>query len=359
MGKTICGIQQVGIGVKNVEESWKWYKDHLGFDTKIFGDEGVAERMLPYTGGKPQPRYAILVMNLRGGGGFEVWEPRGRELNYIEFEPQVGDLGIFGCKVKSPNVDALYTELKAKGLNLLSEPQTNPNNIKHFFVKDPWGNLFDIEEDSYVFINEKKNVGGCNGAILGVTDMDKSIEFYRTITEYDHIDYDVTGVFSDFGNVPGHEYMVRRVMLSRSKPLEGPLCEVMGTSHIELVQRIIPKDSDTSSSVPSPRKLYEGRLWGDPGFIHLCFDIRNMEGVRECAESLGHPFVCDGGRDFDMGDANGHFTYVEDPDGTLIEFVETFKVPILKKYGIFLHLENRDNKKPLPRFMTKALRFLR
>ena len=94
MEKIICGIQQVGIGVRNVAESWKWYKDNFGFDTKIFGAEGVAERMLPYTGGKPQPRYAILVYNLRGGAGFEVWEPRGRELNYVAFEPALGDLGI-------------------------------------------------------------------------------------------------------------------------------------------------------------------------------------------------------------------------------------------------------------------------
>lgn len=111
----------------------------------------------------------------------------------------------------------------------------------------------------------------------------------------------------------------------------------MGTSHIELVQRV-PEGFD----VPAPRKIYEGRYWGDPGFIHLCFDIRNMEAIRECAGSLGHSFVCDGGRDFKMGEADGHFTYVEDPDGTLIEFVETFKVPVLKKLGIYLHLEHRD-----------------
>ena len=84
-----------------------------------------------------------------------------------------------------------------------------------------------------------------------------------------------------------------------------------------------------------------------------------MEAIRETAESLGHSFVCDGGRDFKMGEADGHFTYVEDPDGTLIEFVETFKVPILKKWGIYLHLEKRDPHKQLPRYMTRALRFLR
>ena len=351
--KVICGMQQMGIGVENVQESWKWYKEHFGYDTKIFGDEGVAEKMLPYTGGKPQKRYAILVYNLRGGAGFEVWEPRGRELNHIPFEARFGDTGIFACKLKSRDVKAFYQELRAKNVIPCTEPSANPAGKLHFFVKDPWGNLFDIEEDDYTFINENKNIGGGNGAIIGVTDMDKSIEFYGSIIDYDHVDYDVTDTFADFKGVPGGEFKLRRVMLSRSKPIEGPLCEVMGTSHIELVMRVPDFD------VPAPKKIYEGRLWGDPGFIHLCFDIRNMEEVRKASEAMGHKFVCDGGRNFKMGEANGHFTYIEDPDGTLIEFVETFKVPILKKLGIYLHLENRDDKKPLPRVITKALRFLK
>ena len=48
----ISGIQQMGIGVKNVEEAWKWYIDQFGMDCRIFEDEAVAELMLPYTGGE-------------------------------------------------------------------------------------------------------------------------------------------------------------------------------------------------------------------------------------------------------------------------------------------------------------------
>jgi len=173
--------------------------------------------------------------------------------------------------------------------------------------------------------------------------------FYGELLGYDSIDYDETGIFEDFKNIPGGEHPVRRLMLHPSAPLQGPLCEIMGTSHIELIQSL-----DTQ-----PVKLYQDRWWGDPGFIHLCFDIRHMEGIKQKAEALGHPFVCDGGADFQMGEADGHFTYVEDPDGTLIEFVETFKIPILKKLGIYLHLKNKDDRKPLPRFITKSLRFLK
>jgi hypothetical protein len=60
-----------------------------------------------------------------------------------------------------------------------------------------------------------------------------------------------------------------------------------------------------------------------------------------------------------MGEAAGHFSYIEDPDGTLIEFVETHKVPILKKINWYMDLRNRDPKKSLPTWMVRALGFNR
>ena len=65
------------------------------------------------------------------------------------------------------------------------------------------------------------------------------------------------------------------------------------------------------------------------------------------------------GNSFDMGEAAGHFSYIEDPDGTLIEFVETHKVPILKKFGLYLDLRKRDPQQILPDWMVKTLKFSR
>ena len=344
--KIICGIQQVGIGVSNFVEAWKWYYDNFGFEIKIVDDEGVAERMLPYTGGKPQPRRSGIAVNIRGGGGFEIWEPKGRPLNYLKEPVKLGDLGIIIAKVKTHDIEAAYNTYINKGLDVISEILTAPTGQKHFFMKDPYGNLFQLEKDDYVFIDEKKLTGGANGVILGVSNIDRSLPFYTQLLDYDKVVFDQTGVFEDLQALEGGKNKLRRVILERSKPIEGPLSRIMGTSHLELIQGI-----DNHQG----KKLYEGRYWGDPGFIHLCFDVRHMEAVKAQAESMGHPFVCDSGADFGMGDANGHFTYVEDPDGTLIEFVETFKIPIAKNFGLFLNLANKDDHKPLG--ILKLLRF--
>jgi len=347
--KVICGLQQVGIGVKSADETWKWYRENFGFDIPIVADEGVAERMLPYTGGKPQPRYAVLAIHLQGGGGLEIWEPCGRELNYPKDQPKLGDLGIFIAKIKTRDLQATYDTFSRKGFRMLSTPSTFAG-IPHFYMQDPWNNLLEIVEDSYVMIPSKTfATGGAIGVVLGVSDMDRSIAFYGKLLGYDRVVADETDVFEDMKALPGGDRRIRRVLLARTQPFAGPLSELMGPSRIELVQAVEEK----------PVKIYQGRYWGDPGFIHLCFDVRNMDAVQAECEALGHSFVCDSGVDFDMGDANGHFTYIEDPDGTLIEFVETFRIPVVKKIGFYIDFKKRDDRKPLPRWMIRALRFLR
>jgi hypothetical protein len=56
-----------------------------------------------------------------------------------------------------------------------------------------------------------------------------------------------------------------------------------------------------------------------------------------------------------MGTSAGRFCYVEDRDGTLIELVETHKVPILKKLNWSLNLKTRKNEGPLPDWMIGML----
>ena len=42
----ISGIQQIGIGVKNLHEAWAWYRKFLGYDIKVFEEERELTLML-------------------------------------------------------------------------------------------------------------------------------------------------------------------------------------------------------------------------------------------------------------------------------------------------------------------------
>ena len=56
-----------------------------------------------------------------------------------------------------------------------------------------------------------------------------------------------------------------------------------------------------------------------------------------------------------MGDASGHFCYIEDPDGSLIELVETHKIPIVKKLGWVIDMQKREPGKVLPKFLFRMM----
>lgn len=352
----IAGIQQVGIGVENLYEAWKEYIDLFNMDIRILEDDKIAELMLPYTGGKPQRRHALIAINMQGGGGFEVWQYSERKPQPLGFTLNMGDLGVLVCKVKSRNVAQTFQEFSNNPkANILGGLHQNIDGHQTFYLRDSYGNLFQLIQDDYIFKDEGKSTGGAVGVTIGVTDIDKAMTLYRDILGYDKIIADETGVFPDFKALPSGSQQFRRRLLTHSQPRRGSLSELFGSSYIELVEAL----------ERTPQNLYEGRFWGDPGFIQVCFDIRNMDALREKCAQLGHPFTVDTtqnikeGNSFDMGDAAGQFAYIEDPDGTLIEFVETHKIPVAKKLGLSLNLKNRDPRKPLPRWMLGMLRFMR
>ena len=69
----ITGIQQIGVGTADFRKSWNWFIEMFGADVRILEDDTVAERMLPYTGGRAQKRHACIAVNLQGGSGYEIW----------------------------------------------------------------------------------------------------------------------------------------------------------------------------------------------------------------------------------------------------------------------------------------------
>tara|TARA_R110002096_G_scaffold172757_2_gene346657 strand:- start:24741 stop:25814 length:1074 start_codon:yes stop_codon:yes gene_type:complete len=352
MEKVIAGIQQIGIGNPNVYEATNWYREYFGMDIKVFEDVATAELMLPYTGGKPQDRAAILTMSMRGGGGFEIWQYTTRTPVAADFELQLGDLGINVCKIKSIDVAKTYEDFNMAGLNVLTSLSENPAGDLSFFVKDLNGNIFQVVKGLDFFSNNSvRTTGGVSGAIIGSSDIEKSKTLYSDILGYDEVVYDVTDTFADFNGVNGGDKKVRRVLLRHSQTRQGGFSNLFGPTEIELVQ-IMDKRV-------KPKKIFEDRFWGDLGFIHLCFDVQGMDALKEECESKGFPFTVDSANSFDMGEAAGRFTYIEDPDGTLIEFVETHKVPIMKKFGWFVDMTKRDPKKNLPNWMISALRFSR
>ena len=415
---SINGIQQVGVGTGDFAGSKRWFARNFGFDVKVLEDDTVAERMLPYTGGRAQKRHAGIDINLNGGGGLEIWQYSERKPVPPAKPAAIGDLGIFAAKIKCFDIDAAHAKLiagaggeatdKAVHATAHAELRTGkvgsgggpvfatpiartPDGTPCFWVKDLYGNIFQIVESEERFIRQKSPFGGVCGAMVGVSDMERAVDFWCGILGYDTVKYDVRGTFPEWSAgtsrqkeaagaaqpgseesaaaaqpggeasaaaaqpgaanaaaLPGGGESYRRVLLTCSGRASSAFSGLYGGDCVELVQALDRK----------PDKIYEGRYWGDPGFIQICYDVTGMDALGRFCASKGSPFTvdsCPDGEIFDMGEASGRFTYIEDPDGTLIEFVETFKVPIAAKLGWYIDLRKRDPSRPLPKFLFRAM----
>lgn len=341
----ITGIQQIGVGNPDVRKAWEWAR-RTGSDLMLFDSANEADLMTCYTGGDVHRRHAIFALNLQGGGGLELWQFTSRVCGEPSFRPLPGDMGILTARMKCKNIDSAENYLRKNGINIIGGKRLDPTGTTWFAFDDPFGNRYQVVEGGEWFLDQRHPMGGVSGAMIGVSNMDASIAFYVDMLGFDVVAYDTSGVFDDWnGLFDGHDENYRRVLLRKSSKSKGFFSELVDSGQIELVQALDR----------APRQIFGDRYWGDAGFIHLCFDVQNMDALKKKCEKAGFPFTVDSESAFDMNEASGRFSYIEDPDGTLIEFVEAFKIPILKKFGWYLNLENRNPERPLPRFLFKAM----
>ena len=344
MGKLISGIQQVGIGVPDVHQAWDWYRKAFGIDVRMFEERAEAALMKRYTGNEVHERHAALALHMGGGGGLEIWQFTSRTPQPASFIPKLGDTGVFVLKVKCQDAMAMLKMQKARGLDVNGQVKQRSDGSSHYYMDDPHGFWFEVVESKEWF-GPSDYGGGVGGAVIGVSDIDRAIKLYGGVLGYDHVVQDDTKVFEEWIDLPGGTERYRRVILKRSEASKGPFSELLGSGELELVQAI---DRE-------PKAIFSERFWGDLGFIHLCFDVRNMKDLELDLTAAGYPFTVDSSNSFDMGEASGQFSYIEDPDGTLIEFVETHKIPIIKKIGWYVDVRKRAQGNPLPKWMLRLL----
>ena len=327
----------------------EWYRKFFGVDVRVFEDAAEAPLMTKYTGGQVHKRTASLALSMQGGGGFEIWQYTSRGTEKSAFDIKLGDYGLYACRIKSRDVAKSFSYFKENGAKILGGLSKSPNGELSFFCEDPNGNIFNIVHGKGWFKNTKHPsfCGGVAGTLIGVSDIDKSIELYRDVLGYETVIYDQEGNFDDLSGLPAGTGKVRRGAVNtqgRSKRAIWHVC--LAPTQIELVQSLDRADC---------KGIFENRFWGDWGFIHLCFDIQGMDQLKSECESKGYPFTVDSSNTFDMGEAGGRFSYIEDIDGTLIEFVETHKVPIMKKLGWYINLKKKKPGKHLPNWILHAM----
>jgi catechol 2,3-dioxygenase-like lactoylglutathione lyase family enzyme len=137
-------------------------------------------------------------------------------------------------------------------------------------------------------------------AALSVTDMDRSLAFYRDLLGLE--------VLSDqtWGTSPKAEKI-----LALKDPAARQVMLKCGDFHVELFQ----------FSHPQPAPMVKDRPVSDLGITHFSFDIKDVDAEYKRLSEAGVTFHCE---PVNLG-PYCRTTYGRDPDGNVIEFQELFE----------------------------------
>jgi catechol 2,3-dioxygenase-like lactoylglutathione lyase family enzyme len=344
----IGGILQVGIGVTDMPHARSWYHNNLHFSAQVLEERSVTDLMTAYTGGVGHERQAAVIMNMAGAGGIEVWQYLSRTPVHPVNPPRLGDFGIFAVKVKTPDLG-----LANKLLGARVHPTPISKELKgrnSFFFQDPFGNVFQVVKEEEGYFSSPKLTSGIFGCIVGCSDLERSIDFYTNVLGFELKEKREAEVVENYRGLNGESSSYRRALLTKPKSEIGGFSKFLGATEIELVQAV------DYQGVP----MYENRYWGDPGFMHVCFDVSDMDAIKSHCAAAGHAFVLDSfetekGKSFNMGNVTSRVAYINDTDGTAIEFVETHKVPLIPALGIAINLKGKKTKKNVPDWVLKLV----
>lgn len=348
----ITAMQHYGFGVQDRDRSWAFYRK-LGFDVPMSLNQSYASRMEPLVGGDYE-RKVVIAANLLGGATIELYEYTSTEPRPFPVDWRWGDPGMSASALKVPDINRAVELFAESRDTVVADPQPWPPKPewKAALINDPDGlllYLIEVPGISYSLRRDAERVGGAIFPTIAVSDMERSLHFYRDILEYKDIIYDWKGNDPMLASIPGGDRSMRRVLLHDPKPPTSFYSFYLDRGWIELVEVEGSKGNH----------IYHGRRWGDVGQMEICFDVHDIDATFDELKRRGAmPLLAPNTEDFDMGNGStALFAYFADPDGTMIELAEATQLKLSEKHHI--DLRKRKPGKPLPRWLMKMSRFRR
>lgn len=136
----IIGCEHIGIQVRDVERSARFYEQHLGFTrlARFSKSEPYVQRVVGY----PGVTLEMAILAIPGTDvQLEIIEYRGVERTPID--PATAHPGTAHFSLFVDNIDVLYTRLSGQGVEFVSEVQTATAGLtaggRVVYLKDPDG----------------------------------------------------------------------------------------------------------------------------------------------------------------------------------------------------------------------------
>jgi catechol 2,3-dioxygenase-like lactoylglutathione lyase family enzyme len=320
----INGIQHIGLGVANRDKAFEFYKNVLGFSVTISRHSGNCPGVLPIIE-NDETRDVVIAMNPYGGGLVELFQYTSKSPKPVPKRVDFTYNGylFFGLKVK--NVGKALDLIERNGGERVCDPADftpmRDSGWKTAMFRDPegiHGVLLEYPGNNVGYGNGRPRFGGVEYIAIGVSDIDKSVDFYSKVLGYDRVVYRTEGTVPEWDAAFDEDRTMKRALLQRSRKAQGTFRHFLRGGMIELIE----------VEGNCGRHNFEGRKWGDIGLMELTFDVTDIRESFETVTRLGAQEAAPP-IDQDMG-MNTHaiFSYIRDPDGSLLEFAEIVSLPV-------------------------------
>ncbi len=301
----IQGIDHVGIGIKNMPAMKAFYQGILEF-TEIFGEMPESDHKPIHELLRTCPTiHSAIQLNQKCGGIaialFNHIYPKPRP---IRKDSRYGDIGVSKISIAVSNMDQFYGQFKGRldfcsKIHQIMIPEWGEYSF--IFARDPEGNLIEFMDCAKLAIDN--TFGGIRWIGISVTDLERSVDFYKKHLGFDKTIIDVHERFS--GNVDeiaqSNQTRIRSCVLGNS----------MGDSMLEIFEFLKPR----GRSIPFCAN------WGDFGYLQLCLLGDNINSIRDRFLSADLDLLLPPqtmGSD-DPEHAGLSFLYIRDPDGIPVE----------------------------------------
>ncbi len=311
----INACQHAGIGVHDINTTYDFYRNKLGFKIKANDDTCYRGEMEPVIGAVVEMRI-LMAANAMGGGVIELCEHTSTKPLDLAQPTRWGDLGFFELGIKTYGLNALFLNLKNQGVDFLTPVRTmeltGGGAMRYAYLKDPDGLLIQLVEEEQDA--RRPRAGGVRHVGLGVKDIETMRRFYAEAFGYTEVDHEFKGRLPELDEVTGGEEF-EMVMLRRPGDNPEGSLPMLDSGRLTLVH--------TTKYRGHP--IFADRRWGDPGMMELAFDVYDLAGTMNEAIGKGaKPYLAPTRVDMGTGSA-GSVAYVLDPEGNCIEMVETEK----------------------------------
>ncbi|MBU1670251.1 MAG: VOC family protein [Actinobacteria bacterium] len=318
-------FNHTGFGVSDIERSTRFYSKTLGFSVKvdefeddyknIVGDDAAGEsareflRSTPYV---PERIKVRMFINPLGGAMIEMAQPISQPA-HPHGEQRWGDIGFLGMGAKAYRLDDLLPALERKGVGpvtpVTAVKAANGSTWRSAFLRDPDGTPVELLETPEPPHYRKPAVGGLSHLLIGVSDMDRSVDFYSRALGFDVVAFDSEGAAPALDPSDG-ESRARTVVLERSRRPGNTLPREPGM--VRLVQ----------ATSFEGKHFQEGIFWGGTGILELGLEVTDIDGTySRVLEAGAEPFIGPTGMRLSRGTL-GRFAYTRDPDGNLVELTQ-------------------------------------